>query len=568
MSFKNRLNRIVSLVNEHGYLSVSELSRRCNISEITIRRDLIRLDNEKRVKRTHGGAAALQSTPDWSSLSAPVESNTDSNLDRFKAVILTCVETRSENELIDMLTQREIPVIAESVPSPKAAITVATDNEQAAFDLGQMIGRDWQVNNKRRVSLLDFTYPLPNTQSRSRGFLKGLQDALGYSPPTLVMNSQSKEENAYQLTLDALRTNPQINLIFTVHDAAAVGAIRACHEAGISGDQVQVAAFGLEGSPIRQALADGKYCRFALATFPEIAGTLCMDAAFNTINQIPQPAVITTPSVVLTTRTLHKYYYPSTAGWKLRPEKWNEIMQTLPQVKVLPVDETAPKLRIGFTLRFRFHDWYQSLVKAMHARANELGLELEVIDADLTVQEELEQMERKIASRALQEIQPGQTVLLDGGSICELLAEMLEPEMDVTIVTNSLPIIQQLQTRGDVHLVVPGGNFKPGYTVLCGSAAESALRSIHVDLFFLEAAGISSGFGVSENNITIANLKRAMIQWSEKTVMLAPHPALGLKSQIQVAPIQAIHTLITGSAMPASLRSEIVRQGIEVVLVN
>lgn len=568
MSLKNRLDRIVSLVNEHGYLSVSELSRRCNVSDITIRRDLIRLDNEKRVKRTHGGAAVLQLAPDWSGLSVPVASHADNSLDRFKAVILTCVETRSEDELMDLLSQRNIPVIAESVPSSKAAVLVTTDNEHAAFDLGQAVGRDWQTNNRRRVSLLDFTYPLSNTQARSRGFLNGLKAALGYDPTTLVMNAQSKEENAYQLTLDALQTNSQINLIFTVNDAAAEGAIRACQEAGLSGDQIQVAAFGLEGSPIRQALADGEYCRFALAMFPEIAGTLCMDAAFNVIQHIIQPAVITTPSMVLTTKSLHDYYYPSTAGWRLRPEKWNEIMLLLPQAKIPPVDETAPKLRIGFTLRFRFQDWYQSLVKAMHARANELGFELEVIDADLTVREEQEQMERKIAARALQEIHSRQTILLDGGSICETLADLLEPGLEITVVTNSLAIIQRLQSKKDLHLVVLGGMLKPDSTLLCGQAAENALQGMQIDQFFLEAAGISAGYGISENNMAEANLKRAMIRLARRSVVLASHSVLGHESLIQVASIQSIQTLITGSAMPASLRSEITRQGIEVILVN
>ena len=243
-------------------------------------------------------------------------------------------------------------------------------------------------------------------------------------------------------------------------------------------------------------------------------------------------------------------------------------MQSLPQVKIPFVDETAAKQRIGFTLRFRLHDWYQSLVKAMHARANELGLELEVIDADLTVREEMEQLDGKIAGRALQEIIPGQTVLLDGGSISELLADILDPEMDITVVTNSLPIIQQLQNRENTHLIVPGGSLKPGSTLLSGSVAEAALKKIPVDLFFLEASGISAGFGISENSMTIANLKRAMIQASKKTVVLAPHPALGLKSQIQVVPIQLVQMLITGNAMTASLRSEITGQGIEVVLVN
>jgi len=53
---KARRARLASLIDQHGYVPVSELCRRLQVSEATARRDLAALADEKRIKRTYGGA--------------------------------------------------------------------------------------------------------------------------------------------------------------------------------------------------------------------------------------------------------------------------------------------------------------------------------------------------------------------------------------------------------------------------------------------------------------------------------------------------------------------------------
>jgi len=44
------------MIAQHGYMPVSELCRRLDVSEATARRDLVALAEEKKIKRTYGGA--------------------------------------------------------------------------------------------------------------------------------------------------------------------------------------------------------------------------------------------------------------------------------------------------------------------------------------------------------------------------------------------------------------------------------------------------------------------------------------------------------------------------------
>ncbi|MEF2965722.1 DeoR/GlpR family DNA-binding transcription regulator [Paenibacillus sp. M1] len=60
MLVAERYEIIVQLVNERGSVRVTELSELCSVTDETIRRDLGRLEQEGRLKRSHGGAVSVK----------------------------------------------------------------------------------------------------------------------------------------------------------------------------------------------------------------------------------------------------------------------------------------------------------------------------------------------------------------------------------------------------------------------------------------------------------------------------------------------------------------------------
>lgn len=55
-----RQSRIVELIQEQGSVQVEELAERLKVSPMTIRRDLVKLQEDDRIERCHGGAVAKQ----------------------------------------------------------------------------------------------------------------------------------------------------------------------------------------------------------------------------------------------------------------------------------------------------------------------------------------------------------------------------------------------------------------------------------------------------------------------------------------------------------------------------
>jgi ABC-type sugar transport system substrate-binding protein len=385
MSNRDRRQTIIEKLDERGFISVKELSDMLQVSEMTIRRDLELLDSQKRIQRTFGGAAPLhiaeaQPGEDHSRFSDKPEGLL---VNRVDVLISTSLTPKYDSLLLETISKKNIPIIAESVTLHTEETVVAVDNDRASRDLGNWVGNYALKKWGQQAIILDLTYFLSNTQARSRGFLAGVREVIPNAEVVLSLNAQSRYDTAYQLTRDALTVHKNINIIFAINDSIAWGAINACKDLGIDRESLIVVPFGLEGDTLKNALKAGDYCKIGLAMFPEIVGPVCVEAAIAAYNRFPLPRHLLTPYAILTSETLPDLYTYTETGWQLR---WEVARNTLS----IPIEVdwlnhhhrgSIPR-RIGFIVPFRAHEWYKNLIAAMQMHASQLKIEFEIVDAD------------------------------------------------------------------------------------------------------------------------------------------------------------------------------------------
>lgn len=165
---------------------------------------------------------------------------------------------------------------------------------------------------------------------------------------------------------------------------------------------------------------------------------------------------------------------------------------------------------------------------------------------------------RRIGRAAAALVQDGETVFLDVGSTTTEVARALSPTLrGVTVVTNGLNIALELERLPNLRVIVTGGTLRPLQHSLVSPYALEVLAHIHADRLFLGCNGVSATAGVTNANHEEAEIKRVMVQQSREVVVVADHSKLGQVSQAQVAPVGAIHTLVTdrhGNGPPPELR--------------
>jgi DeoR/GlpR family transcriptional regulator of sugar metabolism len=563
-----RLDQIVELVQARGFVSVKELSRLLDVSEVTIRRDLQQLDDEKRLKKTYGGAVptralSVPAEPSPALLPAPSEG---SLIDRADVLIATSLDPQSDRALLDRAGQHNIPVVGESLATSGMTTVVSVDNYHAGLDLGRWAGRYARKHFKRTANVLDLSYRLSNTQARSQGFIEGLREVIPDAQMVLSINAQSRYQTAYQLAADALSVHPEINIIFAINDSTAWGAICAARDRGVSPEALLVLPFGLEGNTLREALRTGEYCKAGLAMFPEIVAPVCVQAAIEAYNGRLLAKQLVTPYAILTPETLAHLYARDEQGWPLRWDAVNREL-TIPLNLNCSPARAGLKLprRIGFVVPFSEHEWYKNLTVLMRDAAQALGIEFEAVDAAETIRADLVLRQRAIAQLAATQVQAGDVVLIDGSEITTCLAEELANKENLTVITNSVPVFQALRGQPSITIISTGGSLRRASDTLIGTPAEATLAGLRADKLFLAVTGISLSFGLSHTNVAEVNVKQAMIHAAREVILLADHTRFGQESVIQIAPVTTVQKVISDNALPASTRLELSKLGIEVI---
>ncbi|GAT74718.1 DeoR family transcriptional regulator [Microbacterium sp. HM58-2] len=173
---------------------------------------------------------------------------------------------------------------------------------------------------------------------------------------------------------------------------------------------------------------------------------------------------------------------------------------------------------------------------------------------------------RRIATRALEEIAEGATVLLDAGSTTLAIAEALPPGRALTVVTNSPAIGALLAARPSIELLLLGGRVRPTTGAAVGPWTETALAGLRVDVAFLGANGFGATTGATTPDHTEAATKSAMLRAGRTTVVVADSSKADAVQLHCFATLEEVDVLITDAELDADIAEEIRAVGPKVVL--
>lgn len=171
---------------------------------------------------------------------------------------------------------------------------------------------------------------------------------------------------------------------------------------------------------------------------------------------------------------------------------------------------------------------------------------------------------RRIAERAIQELPPQGSILLDSGSTTLALARALPVGLGLIVVTNSVAIAAVLANRTDLDLHLVGGSIREITGAAVGSWALSALRDTRVDVAFLGANGFSVEHGITTPDLAEADVKRAMVAAARRPIVLAESGKAGRSHFQRFARVEDISLLITDAGLDDETAEQLDAAGMEV----
>jgi DeoR/GlpR family transcriptional regulator of sugar metabolism len=170
-----------------------------------------------------------------------------------------------------------------------------------------------------------------------------------------------------------------------------------------------------------------------------------------------------------------------------------------------------------------------------------------------------------VARAAATLLEPGQTVIVDGGSTALHLVEAIPAGHTGTFVTHSPPVAAALGRRPGAEVVVVGGVLDPRAMVAVGAHAIEAYGRITADVCFLGIWSVHAAAGMSSGYYEEAELRRVLVQRADRVVGIASRDKLGTTAAFGIAPATALTHLATEPDVPAELLDPFAELGIHVV---
>jgi DeoR/GlpR family transcriptional regulator of sugar metabolism len=184
------------------------------------------------------------------------------------------------------------------------------------------------------------------------------------------------------------------------------------------------------------------------------------------------------------------------------------------------------------------------------------------------LQRQNEQADEKIrigqAAAAL--VQPGEAVFLGSGTTVLEAARALRGRQDLTILTNSLPVVNALAGAEGITVICLGGMLRDSEFSFIGHITEQALAEVRADKVFIGTPAISLEYGLTHEYLPETMTDRLILKAGKEIIVLADHTKIGRAATVLLAPLGSIHTIVTDRQTPQDFLESVQQRGIRVVI--
>lgn len=163
----------------------------------------------------------------------------------------------------------------------------------------------------------------------------------------------------------------------------------------------------------------------------------------------------------------------------------------------------------------------------------------------------------KIARAAADLVKDGQTVMIESGSCCALLAgELASTKKDITIITNSAFIAGYIRKSSNVSVILLGGQYQKESQVMVGPLVASCAQNFYVDMLFAGVDGYVSNSGFTGNDFMRTQAVRDMARQARELILVTDSSKFTKTGIAALVSLQQVSRVITDSDVPESVKED------------
>lgn len=183
------------------------------------------------------------------------------------------------------------------------------------------------------------------------------------------------------------------------------------------------------------------------------------------------------------------------------------------------------------------------------------------------IQRQVEQADEKqrIGLAAAQLIADGETVFISSGTTALEVAKHLVDRSSLTVITNSLPVLNLFNANPYISVICLGGNFRHSEASYIGHLTDTNLEEVRADKVIFGIRALSLEDGLTNDYMGETSTDRKILKIGREVIIVADHTKFDRVSTSFVAPLSAIHTVVTDAQTSSEFLEGLKAKGIRVV---
>ncbi|MDX2227323.1 MAG: DeoR/GlpR family DNA-binding transcription regulator [Verrucomicrobiae bacterium] len=172
-----------------------------------------------------------------------------------------------------------------------------------------------------------------------------------------------------------------------------------------------------------------------------------------------------------------------------------------------------------------------------------------------------------MARRACNLVGPNSIVFVDSGSTCMEIGRRLIERKDLTVITNSIPLLAAAH-NAQAQIICIGGQLRVVNKALVGPLSLQWLENISLDCLIMGASGITLERGATTTELTEAHLKMFLLKRAAQRILVADATKWNTNRAVTFAKLSDFDCWITSADLSESVARIVRRQGVQVILAD
>jgi Transcriptional regulators of sugar metabolism len=249
------------------------------------------------------------------------------------------------------------------------------------------------------------------------------------------------------------------------------------------------------------------------------------------------------------------------------PERQKQILSLLTRQGSLSVAEIVEQFSISEATARRDLESLASQGKVQRVHGGVIAVEQAPPELPI-LERENEQSEEKnrIGLAAANLVADKETVFLGSGTTVLEVARNLRNHKNLTVITNSLPVLNALAGAEEITVISLGGMLRDSEMSFIGHITEQALSEVRADKVIMGTRGVSLEHGLTNDYLQETLTDRAILKIGREVIMVADHTKVNRVSTALLASLDSIQIFVTDSKADKKFIQELKKQGIQVIV--